>query len=39
VTRYMGRLALGSGKVAGKVAIGAVGGTVAALITAYFGLG
>lgn len=33
----MGRLALGIGGVAGKVAIGAAGGTLAYMIKSYFG--
>lgn len=35
---YMGRLALGTGSVAGKVGIGAAGATVSALLRAYFGI-
>lgn len=38
VQRFLGRLALGTGSVAGKVGISAAGGTVAALVRAFFGL-
>jgi hypothetical protein len=38
VQRWWTRMTLGTGNVAGKVAIGASGGVVAKLIEAYFGM-